>query len=235
MNITRQADGVLYNCHRAACGVRGFTGTGAWTMCATGVPERELRPYEGEQLELEPEDAAFFFDHYELDTPGEIMYRTEHDEYLLPISWLGYERGVNVRQPWDGAPRTGRQYQPKSKVYMHSYKPVQATYSILPYGMTQYTRVILVEDQLSAYKASLADGVELVVALMGAHLDIPRVREIAELRAREVVIALDADATSTAFKMGRDYGLAFPKVRVAILEKDLKDTKLADIPRVLGL
>lgn len=237
MSITRRADGVLFNCHRASCGARGFTGTAAWTMCAAPHAARVLKPYEGELLALSMKDMDFFARRYELVlTPtNPFVSANEYDEYVLPISWLGHERGYNVRQPWPGAPRKGVKSEPKSSVHMHSDKPVQAAYSQLRLGTTRHERVILVEDQLSAYKTSLVEGVDACVALLGTHLNLERVREIVELRPSEVIIALDADATKLAFDHAREFGLAFPRVRVSILAKDLKDTKLSDIPLALGL
>jgi hypothetical protein len=66
-------------------------------------------------------------------------------------------------------------------------------------------------------------------------MDLPKVREMQRLRPDEVLLALDSDATATSFRYAREFGLAFNKFRVVLLERDLKDTKLSDIPTVLGL
>lgn len=232
MNITRTADGVLYNCHRVSCPSRpGFVGSGAQ---GPQVPiERPPDHYEGELHTLLASDAKAFRERFGIEAGDDILYN-EHDEYVLPIYGPdGYVRGYNVRQPWDGMPRKGRPNRPKSRVYMHSLTPVQSTYQGVVMGGD--SRVLLVEDQLSALKASQHAAVSWAVALMGAYLDIPRVREIAMLRPSEVLLALDADATEEAFKLARNYGLAFPKMRVVILDRDIKDTPSNKINEVLGI
>lgn len=245
MNITRSAEGVLYVCHRASCNKRGFGGASAASLPYTPRLGK-LQPYEGETYPLEQKDLDFFKSAYELDLSlewddrtGRYIFFNDRDEYVLPVLDRGYIRGYNVRQPWPGAPRSGRPGVPKTKVWMHTELPVQATYSgpaILRGQIHDRPGVVVVvEDQLSAIKLSQLEQVAYSVALLGMHLNVERVREIALLRPDEVVLALDADATSVAFKHARDYGLAFKKTRVAILERDIKDTKLSDIPKVLGL
>lgn len=234
MNITRTADGVLFNCHRVSCGLPpGFVGAGAASLHER-PKESNLKPYEGELLPLSPLDIDFFEKKYEVRlVSGDCaIHANEDDEYVLPIFGPEmYIRGFNERQPWPGSPRKGVHGKSKSKVWMHCDKPVQSTYL----GDESSRTVLLVEDQLSAIKAAQHASVSHAVALMGAHLDIPRVREIALLRPYEVLLALDTDATSTAFRLAREYGLAFPKMRVVILDHDIKDTPAADINKVLGI
>ena len=231
LNITRTYDGAVYMCHRASCGAKGFVASGAQE--ARAPREKPPSLYEGELLALRAEDEKFFLERYEVH-PGGAIARTEYDEYVLPIySPDGYTSGYNVRQPWPGAPCKGRADRPKSKVYAESSRPVQSFYDGTPRGDNR--TVLLVEDQLSAMKAAEHAEVLWAVALMGAHLDIPRVQEIARLKPSQVLLALDKDATETAFKLAREYGLAFPKLRVVILDKDIKDTPASDINEVLGL
>lgn len=234
LSVTRTGDGVLYNCHRGSCGQRGFIGTAAWTLCAAQPAESNLKPYTGTLEDLTLEDLEFFQRRYELSPVSVLgrIYHNDRDEYVLPVSWLGHERGYNVRQPWPGAPRHGRPGVPKSKVWMHADKPVQSAYD----GPSQmFGSTVVVEDQLSAIKLTMVPGVAYAVALQGTHMNPARVREIAMLQTNEVIIALDSDATSVAFGHARTYGMAFRRTRVAILKEDLKDTLLKDIPAALGL
>jgi DNA primase len=92
---------------------------------------------------------------------------------------------------------------------------------------------VLVEDQLSAISAQ--QGGVNAVALLGTHLNNDKVWEISQWQPSQVIIALDADATDQAFKLARKWGLAFPKTRVAILARDLKEEKTDDIRYILGL
>jgi hypothetical protein len=230
MNITRTADGVLYNCHRAGCTSRpGFVASGAGE--ARAPQEREPDMYTGELIPLRPVDEKFFLDAYGIVGANHWIKRTEYDEYILPI--FDADRnisGYNVRQPWPGAPLKGRPDRPKSRVYAEAVRPVQSIY-----GHFRHLPMLLVEDQLSALKAAQHANVSRSIALMGSHLDIPRVQEIAKLRPQEVLLALDKDATAKAFELAREYGLAFPRMRVVILDRDIKDTPADEINEALGL
>jgi hypothetical protein len=233
MSIKRTADGVLYSCHRVSCPSRpGFVGTGAGHV--QGPREKPPEYFTGERLPLTDEDMVYFREKYEIAANYGMISRTEYGEYVLPIfAPDGSISGYNVRQPWPGAPCKGREGRPKSRVYVESARPVQSVYK--GSNPLYENTVLLVEDQLSAIKAAQRSHVQWAVSLMGAHLDIPRVQEIAQLRPSEVLLALDSDATETSFKLARTSGLAFPKMRVVILDMDIKDTPAADINEVLGL
>lgn len=233
--VTRNTEGLLYRCHRSTCDISGFTATRAAYMqdVPTGTP---LKPYSGELLPLTSKDKLFFKTHYELSNEViETIYANEHDEYVLEI--LGpskYVKGYNVRQPWPNSPRKGRPDKPKARVWMHSILPVQSFHST-NYMTTEFGNdtVVVVEDQLSAMKVAVA-GLD-TVAIIGTHMNEAKIREIAQWRPKRVLIALDADATAKSFIMARKWGLAFEYVRVVPLERDLKDSPLADIPYILGV
>lgn len=228
LSVTRTDEGVVWNCHRGSCASAGFLPTAGALVPAPAKPTPQ-RAYEGALHGLTEEDLAFFLERYEI-TPPVGWYRNDHDEYVLSIhNPIGYTRGYNVRQPWAGAPIRGREGRPKSRVWMHASGPVQSFHHF----ETSPDALVLVEDQLSAVKAQAA-GIG-AVALLGTHLNADKVREIAMLRAKEVIIALDADATGLAFKQAREWGMAFNKIRVAVLERDLKDTPLDEIAYILGV
>jgi hypothetical protein len=50
-----------------------------------------------------------------------------------------------------------------------------------------------------------------------------------------VLLALDEDATATAFRIAEKWAMAFDDMRVVILSRDLKDEDNLDIARVLGI
>jgi hypothetical protein len=113
--------------------------------------------------------------------------------------------------------------------------PVQSFYSHV-YNLAT-DPLVLVEDQLSAIKL-FSTGKYNACALLGVPNDgsigVDRVREISKIPCSEVIVALDADATENAFQFVRKYGMAFKKIRVAILSKDIKDTQKAIFQEVLG-
>lgn len=227
-SVSRTPEGVVYNCHRGSCASAGFLPTAGALVPAQAKPTPQ-RAYEGALHGLTEEDLAFFRERYEI-TPPLGWYRNDYDEYVLSIhNPLGYTRGYNVRQPWPGAPIKGRPDKPKTRVWMHAAGPMQSFHT---HGVAGDV-LVLVEDQLSAEKARQA-GIG-AVALMGTHLNADKVREIAMLRPKEVIIALDADATGLAFKHARAWGMAFNKTRVAVLEQDLKDCNMDEISIILGV
>lgn len=203
--------------------------------------EVRLRPYTGEILPLRDEDLAYFADKYELNIPlraaGRIK-RSGDGRYVLPIfDPRGQERGVVIRQPWPGAPLKYHGTGPKADTYRSAPGPVQSHYGTSWRGV-----LVLVEDQLSAIKLA-AYGYDSVALLgtpadkIGTYGGQDRVAEINK-RARthdEVIVALDSDATDAAFQFVRKWGSAFRRIRVAILERDLKDTPAGEFAEVLGV
>jgi hypothetical protein len=231
-SISRTGGLIKFNCHRASCPAKGVMG-GRASYTAEARVERTPDNYTGSLQPLWPTDIRAFRDVYETNVKdNDLIHVNDTDEYVLPIYGPDeYIRGYNVRQPWKGTPRKGRRNQPKSNVYMHSMKPVQSFYE----GMAGTGTVVIVEDQLSAMKAAQHSRIGWGVAIMGSHLDVARVAEIQKLRPSQVLIALDCDATQKAFELAREYGLAFPKTRVVILDRDIKDTPAKDINEVLGV
>jgi hypothetical protein len=230
--VTRVEPGVLaYVCHRASCGTRGAIGEHAQPRGQRPQKAPKIREYTGEIHPLTAEDERYFRDVYGLlPTERERIKLTGRGEYLLPIyDPRGSVRGYVVRQPWSTCKhREANPNLPKAMSFLHKEEPLQSWYG------PRRDRIVVVEDQLSAICAA-ATGMVRSVALLGTTLSMDKVREIQQERPSEVIIALDANATDTAFKLAREWGLAFPKTRVAMLERDLKDTPINDIPEVLGL
>jgi len=241
--IRRTADGVLYSCLRASCGLRGFVPTSG-ALVSPGLPSpREARPYWGELHELDQDDQRFFLARFGLlpETLHDNVFYNERGQYVFAVKEpRDYVRGYMVRQlPWSGEQPlhrydavyrvTGGMAGPKTRVFMDEPEAVTQSWYVGPAPRT----IVLVEDIVSALKVWQAGPT--AVALLGTHVNADKVRELAMMRPKEVVIALDKDATSEAFRIARKWGLAFPKVRVAMLQRDLKDTPAADILDTIGV
>ncbi len=204
----------------------------------TATKPSQMTPYTGPVLPLTEEDWDFFLSVYELTAQTAMRYirRAVEPRYILPIyAPNGDIRGHVAREGWPGSPiRAARpSAYKKALTYMcMPNAPVQSFYYI-----PDCRPLVLVEDQLSAIKLA-ASGYN-AVALLGVPNDgsigVDRVREISKLPCSEVIIALEADTTENAFQFVRKYGMAFKKIRVAILEKDIKDTKKACFQEVLGI
>jgi len=160
--------------------------------------------------------------------PGEIQkyIRDAGQGWLaLPVySPRGVVRGYGIRWPWGEAPPYG---QKKFKLFMHNSDEVNQSW----YGDIAPASVWLVEDQMSAMR--LAAYGERAVALIGTELTQSKVYELQRNFVTRVNIALDADATTTAFKLAQQWGPAFKECRVTILTADIKDMKLTDIKDML--
>ena len=232
-SVTRTREGVVWNCFRDSCDERGFSPTMGELVEPKRKPQK-LIPWRYPILPLEPQDRQYFWDRFHLDpqTIEHVLQRSHDGRYVFHVQdWRRYTRGYVIRQPaWDGEPKppiSGTPDDPKAKVRMHATGPGMAWYP------TGNPKLVLVEDCLSAMRAQQS-GVS-ACALLGTNLDADMVREISVWRPSEVIIALDADATQTAFKLARKWGLAFPKTRVAVLEVDLKDEEPGEIHYALGL
>lgn len=214
-----------------------------WSPRASKVVE--ARPYTGKTESLNAGDTAFFKDKYELPTKivqEYIAVDPQSDRYVLPFFGPQWHtlRGHVLRVPWEGSPRRVidiPRVWPKADTYkIKPNDPLLAWYApIYPPA----AGAVLVEDQLSAIKL-ISLGINAVALLgkpvsgKGDYTGFDRVQELARY-APTLIVALDADATTDAFKFAQKWGSAFKSIRVAILTADIKDTPAADIHEVLGI
>ena len=204
---------VKWYCFRASCGEKGQTFTGA-PLNEWPDFKPSLRPYEGELLPINSCDIKWFKDTYNLDNP-DIQWDGKY-RFILPIrKYDGSIRGHVSRRPWDGDDLST----PKSIIYWNEEGPLLSWYT--NGGLVPYRRTLLVEDQLSAMRAAQHRKIK-TVAILGTCLTNSKVAEL-QKHTEELIIALDADATSLAFKLARKYGQAFNSCKVLVLEQDIKD------------
>jgi len=205
-----------------------------------------LRPFSGEVVPLEIKDELYFNRRYEIDVATaahHIRVAPTTNRYVLPIySPEGWWRGVVLRTPWPEAPRKLIETTfslPKADTFMSRHEPVQSFYRA-EHG--DHSHLVIVEDQLSAIK--LVDHGHDAVAVLGtpyskwltSFADAPRIAELArEAGSRETIVAFDADATDQAFEFVRKWGPTFQRIRVAILDMDLKDTPYNEFRGILGV
>jgi hypothetical protein len=239
-SVKRISDGVLHNCHRASCDAgRGFVPTAGYLLDAPNrAPMAREIPthYTGSFEPLTSTDLEYFEDRFDLTDP-EVLKAIGINgrwQHVMEVrNPRGLARGYVVRRGgWSGTPASPRTVAPgiKTKVYMNDSQQIPISWHMREYHFPE--KVVIVEDQLSAMKVAQAGFVG--VALMGTHLEAGRVREIAmQSQASEVIIALDNDASAVAFRMARDWGLAFKQVRVVMLERDLKDVSRQQVWEVI--
>lgn len=203
------------------------------------VRQQHLTQYTGALDPLTDEDHRFFEEKYGIIVPR--IMRGDLGMYAMPVMppHGTDRRGVVLRKPWAGSPLdTPAAGAKKALTFQERRGPLQAFYKAHGGPGVLHQALVVVEDQLSAMK--VAEVGFNAVALLGVpgnngDLGADRVRELSTYPVEQVIVALDADATSNALLFARKWGYSFRKLRVAILERDLKDTPKADIAGVLGL
>lgn len=236
-SITRIDDGLLHNCYRASCDDgRGFVATGAVLRQAGPPKQKRSEPYTGTFEALEEKDYVYFSERFDLDRQYLSHMGRNSDGYYVQalVAPNGMHRGYAVRLGcWSGGPRcprNSRSFGPKTKLYLNDSQQVPQSW--YRYTLGRVAHVVLVEDAVSAMKVQQAGHAG--VALFGTNLTATKVREIGMQHPVLVSIALDADATDVAFEMAREWGLAFPRTRVIVLERDLKDISKSEVVRILS-
>lgn len=220
--ITRVDDGsVLYLCHRAKCGASGRIG-GLRTQKFKTNPKRKSRvnPYAGKLSRLPDDVREHMMEQFDC-VPHGSMWAPDFDEgagrVAMPI-WgpTGKRRGWSMRS-YAGAT-------PKTLIYMNYDEPCMSWQLPEDPGNTAW----IVEDQVSAAKLCNTVAASSVAMLgVGLHED-RKVRELTRF-VDVLVIALDPDATDVAVAAKRNLRLWFDEVRVAFLDKDIKDMTTEEI------
>ena len=228
LSVTLNTGSILYNCHRASCGHRGAIPLTAGEMREINreaTPKKKAKQPE-ELLALGDMTKRLLMEKYELGDIHLKMMGASWDPlssrlYLPLINWnrtgmIGY-----ALRSLSGA-------SPKSIIRLtEPDQPCLAFYG----PSTTKGVVFIVEDQFSASKISrYGTG----VALMGTAMNPSKAMLIKKnLDPRLVVLALDKDAVDKAVQHWTRYRAVFPNTRVMALERDIKDTKYADLDELV--
>lgn len=235
-NVFPQGGRWWVKCHRASCGYCQPL-DGSHMIPVTG--KQTLRSYEGPVEALPDTVRDWLVDRYPLLLGTQVSLRLrwnpERGTLLLPIrTWAGRLAGWAERagKPGDGSPLTpytecGPDWRHKVKTW-YQHLALKGSMAWLP--SHQNGRAILVEDYLSALAlhCQLSDRTRRPVAILGAQLNQQRISEMYHAGITDVLLALDADATSTAFREAARWGMAFDSFRVLPLDKDVKDMVQSD-------
>lgn len=228
LTITRDGDGVVYNCFRANCSLGGgaYGGTGASlvrTNLDTLPRKRKRTPYEGSLAPLSDEWIEYLSDtigitdeHRDRARP---VYAPEEHRVAWPILGpMGRRRGWVLRSYSLGV-------EPKAMTRMDEDEPCTSFYQTK--NSSKYC--VVVEDIPSAVRASAYLN---AVSMNGSGLGPDAVAEIAAHH-RKVVWAFDEDATLKACKHHTKYALYFEDSWVLPLTKDLKNMTEAELKETL--
>lgn len=219
MSVLVDGEAIKAICHRASCGFKYSVGYAV----DHGLRPSRVRPYTGALAQLDQADYVWLCSRFDAPISAFGAMRKSDGRYFLPINGPeGTRRGWVSRRPWEGSPLWDEgDKSPKSLTYMENDEPVQGwnTFGGVPVDVED--TVVLVEDQISAVRV-LIDTSLVSVAILGTGINEEKVAEL-QRHARNILIALDSDATGNAFAMARKWGQAFNSCRVVILSKDIKD------------
>lgn len=158
-------------------------------------------------------------------TAAGFKWAPEDKRVYMPVYGpMGKRRGAQLRsyETW---------VRDKVLARPETHAPWQAWYRLgtgRPDGIHEPLTLVVVEDQVSAVKTSRHFN---TVATLGTSLTPDRVQELAAIGARNVLFALDADATGKAIDMMRENMVLFKRTGVVFLDRDFKDTDDAEIIR----
>lgn len=247
--ISRSGSTAVYICYRASCSVRGRVKYGGVSDTAVSHKPPKMAKvsrYVGTYGELPTTYSMFFKKKFNIQP---VMLRefgvkkAGDGRVIFPIlSPEGQTRGDNLRVYKELEDVQG---EPKSKIFIPEGRAVQswhrlgyttaaitkATYNPLEFPNFMQGMLVVVEDQVSAIKASrLVD----CVSLLGTNLSSTKIREIADEIAKQkiyekVVILLDNDAYAKAISMLIRYRAMLPGICIRKLDKDLKDMSYASM------
>lgn len=234
--VTRTSEAeAVYKCHRASCGRAGRLAVWGFQLRQISDNSAEKgksftpRLHTNPTGELGAEWAAELLDLYGLRREEAVgaQWRVEFGSgsLVVPVcSPSGVARGVEVR---------------RSKVQVpHVSSPKTVTYRVLDEPWMGWFRnietgpVVLVEDAISALKVSRHFQ---VACLHGSHITLEMLLEILEITGvkKEIILALDRDATSKALKFIVEWRFLAPNFRAVPLSKDLKYSTDSEIKEIL--
>lgn len=213
LSVSQREGIILWNCHRASCGFKGASSSsGTAQTGTTRLPKarevlgrqiaREAGPLDAETKLLLRQKYSITGRHLAQHGLG---WAEQEQRLCIPVrSFTGAERGVTLRSLSGQSPKTLTHTEQGALSWFTNH----AT-----------PGVIIVEDQLSAIRAS---DYLTSVALLGVNLNDERAAEIKASGLRPVYLALDADAWELSLRLAIKYR-SYLGIKLLRLSKDIKD------------
>jgi hypothetical protein len=217
-SISRNKKGLLYKCHRASCGLSGFTGSITFDK---SIDKKQFKPkeYPYPTVALSNTQIKWFSNKYGL-FKSEILknkfrFNPERKSIVMPIfNYLNYDVGVVDRDFFNGRKPKAISYWFNDVTKVHfprGWDYQQSSGKAIP--------VVIVEDILSAIKVSRYLP---CIALLGSHLSDDVVHHLHKFFSK-VLISLDDDAINNSLKAKRKYGVLFEDFKIIHTPQDPKD------------
>lgn len=212
LSITREESGALvWQCFRASCELRGTTDrTGSLIQRPTQELKKPRAVFAGRTQALSKG---------QLDRIQELWGITDPEHWYWTNDYGG-RVAMSIRSPkylhrgWLLRDIRGTA-KVKALTYTEPNEEGLSWYKTSPNAPT-----VLVEDIPSSVRVSRYMN---AVALLGTGIGVDRAIEIGEYSTKPVILALDQDATSLAFKWANRWGLLWGDVIVLPLSKDFKN------------
>lgn len=232
LSVRRDDNLLLFKCHRAGCPVRGRVAPDGNVRIAEHDPGKSRRDgrerYDALRKGPLPKGVeAFFQAQYHLNTRhfsrGELRWTTDysdegHGRVVMPVrDSQGTLYGFTARKLDD-------QRGPKTLSFLdNSRGSWYKCQEVAPWG-ERTTDLLIVEDQLSAIKAS--DRIN-TVALLGTDMSDSFLNEVVDGNYDNVYLALDKDAYQKAIGLVLKHRHRIPNMTTMFLKQDLKDMPYA--------
>jgi hypothetical protein len=235
LSVLRVADGVVYRCFRASCGLGGgfipTTPSLGYGVEKIFVP----KPFYEATEALPTPIVEWLITKYgvtreEISTNG-LLYAPESNRLVIPIrDWRGYDLGIQAKRlPNIRGGDPVYSGQKACNYYVH-----EGPYLCFPVGPLRTTdTMVFVEDPLSAIRvARFANA----CALLGHSLNENMIPELKRWwRGDRAILALDPDAYTQALKAKEKYCLYFGTLEVRKLSNDPKDIPHAQLVEELAI
>ena len=215
LSLTRN-EGLVWQCFRAKCGLKGATHGAAFS---TGV--EKVKPlWEGTLHEIPTKVAERIEAKWGIVNPQNWYWTTD----------FGGRVAMSVRSPQD----THRGWVLRALANTDRAKAltyIEKGEGLSWYKTSPHAPTALVEDIPSSVRASIYMN---AVALLGTGIGMARAQEISEFAPRPILLCLDQDATDQSFKWARKWSLLWGDVKVLPLKKDLKDLQEEELKELLN-
>lgn len=234
-SLHRRGPTIYFKCFRASCGINGrvevYGSLVEPAEKASVVDQR--RPFTSKLYSLDPDHLKFLCNKYSLfhDELNTLGVRSVPEDGRIAFEVRGPTPRITPRRGWNIRSFNPQLGYPKWDAYREAWEePWMAWYE--RQFVMEDAPVIVVEDQISALKASrMAIG----CALLGTSLDIDKVVEIGKKAGnRKVFLALDKDATANAIDFVAEFKFFTNNHFQTIpLDRDIKDMSQTDLLKLL--
>ena len=231
LSLTRTDSGILYNCWRPSCTMRGIVGSSANSLTDQPYEKQFVaRPYMRPTSTLTHEFWEKYLSQYDTPRPaysGQTVKQTagpNEATLVMPLfTAKGEHFGVTTKS-WLNSQKAGH----------YLIKEVSPpTHFVRTAGDLPRNTAVLVEDVLSAIKVKYFSGLR-GVALLGTSFEEARVRQLRDGGITNVLLWLDPDAQHKQMVIKKKYGIFFDQFSCVYSDKDPKDTKPSKLKELLG-